>query len=213
MFIKIKSFYKKIKEKIKLEYRRHQACKKIKQHFAKRYYNFINSYLAGNLSEDDIDAFTTYEPTIYSTLKMIADKKEELIKQEAYKARMSRDETLCDVLMEEAQAELKLLTEEEMRVAQNPANSPEDIDQKMSKLELVRKKREQTEFIIADLQNVKEALHPKRKPGRPPKNPKPATAATAKTQNKAISEQKEAQEAKSETKSVGEEKTAVQTNK
>lgn len=190
MIFKIKSNIIRFKEWLTLQIKKQKQCRKIKQHFARRYYNFMNSFLSGNLSEEDIDAFTTFEPTIFYTLKMIADKKEELTKQEAYNARINRDETLCDLLMQEAETDLKLLEEEDMRVAQNPANSPEDIKLKMDKLELVRKKREQTQFILADLKNVKEALHPKRKPGRPPKNPKKATAAKVKEENLSTSEQK-----------------------
>jgi len=168
----IKQKLARLKSWLKMQYQTHKNCRLIRKHFGKRYYNFMNSYLAGNISPEDITNFTTFEPTIFNTLKMINEKKAELIKEQAYKARMERDETLCDLMLREAESEQALLIEEELRVSQNPANSTEDIQQKILKLEQTRKKLEQTEFIIADLTNLKEALHPKRKPGRPPKNPK-----------------------------------------
>jgi hypothetical protein len=158
-----KELDKKKKKERKLAY------KKLKSHFSNRFRGAIEKLYAGNFDYEELELFCNYEPTVSTTIESLKKIQQEKQKAEVYNAIINRKEHLIELHLKQTQNEYKKVLEEEERLAQRRAYTSNEIDYKITKLEKIRKRKEQTEYILSDLFSIKEELMPKKKRGRPKK--------------------------------------------
>ena len=156
-----------------------------------RYKSVAQAFINGFYSDDDLTFYCENELSFLARLNTLRAEIAQKQTKQTYRAIVENKTPLIDDLLKQAEEELALLDEENMRLYSSAAYTPAEAMAKQNKINDLRVRIEHTKKIISDLKLARESIRP---PGRPKGSTNKPKKKTKKTKEELISEEKQTPE-------------------